>query len=444
MIDQETEKILWRDAIIVFDNCALGNIYSLASDAQQTFIDILSLIKDRVWIPKQVQNEYDRHHEKFLHDTYKDQYALFEKMMIQGEEYDKALKDIVDLIADDTFHPYFSKDACDQVKESYDKISEARKNVDSIVRHQKDARREEIKKMAEEDKLNTLLLSLEHGEGFRINELAAIVNEGIARYEGKIPPGYMDARDKEGIDKYGDLIIWKEILRHAKRNKKPIILISDDVKEDWNISKKDETRGPRTELIAEFYEEVGLPFWKYSLKYFIDKLVEYYPSDKDTLPLFSKLEGVKNQLMLMTSLKAVRVKNDNKMLLKCQSCGCEFEVAESELYLDWEPDGSCERSMGEEREYVAEDGVSCPHCNRDITITMRVWEYPLGVYNTQSTEAKGAEVLKEMDLYEAFDFNDENYGTCEECGEYKYIDSEKNGICSDCYDRKWNEATKND
>ncbi len=53
-------------------------------------------------------------------------------------------------------------------------------------------------------------------------------------------------------------------------------------------------------------------------------------------------------------------------------------------------------------------------------------------------------MLKEMDLYEAFDFNDENYGVCDECGEYKYIDPDKYGMCSDCYERKWNEATRED
>ena len=53
--------------------------------------------------------------------------------------------------------------------------------------------------------------------------------EGNDRYEKKIPPGYKDAIKKSGIldnNAYGDLIVWKEILRFSKKEKKNIIYVT--------------------------------------------------------------------------------------------------------------------------------------------------------------------------------------------------------------------------
>ena len=46
--------------------------------------------------------------------------------------------------------------------------------------------------------------------------LIAICKEGEERY-AKIPPGFEDAKKAtEGGDKFGDLIIWKEMIEKAK------------------------------------------------------------------------------------------------------------------------------------------------------------------------------------------------------------------------------------
>lgn len=57
--------------------------------------------------------------------------------------------------------------------------------------------------------------------------------EGQKRYKNETPPGFMDAKNKDGVRKYSDLILWKEILRYAKSSRKDIIFVTDDVKRDW-------------------------------------------------------------------------------------------------------------------------------------------------------------------------------------------------------------------
>jgi len=62
---------------------------------------------------------------------------------------------------------------------------------------------------------------------------------------------FKDAKNKDGVRKYGDLIIWKEILRFAYENRKNIIFVTDDVKSDW-WETADERRTFHSSLIDEF------------------------------------------------------------------------------------------------------------------------------------------------------------------------------------------------
>lgn len=453
MLDKDIEKILWRDAIIVFDTCALGDVYSLTIDTQQVFVDILTLLKERIWIPAWVLKEFERHHEKFLYNPISNHYGKLERIILKGEQYKKDLSEAISIVADDMFHPYMNKEVCNEITAIYKSICEEIGKLAEKIKVQKNVRCEEIRSVAKSDKLYELLKEIRHGKEFSLKELIQIAQEGKVRYECLIPPGYKDEKEKEkekkktndGIRKYGDLIIWKEILRYAKENDKSIIFISDDIKEDWVVKEMGENEGdPRSELLREFAEEVGRIFWKYTLAQMIEKMKVYFSGSEITLPLYSKLDDVRHQLQVLADFKKAQEKSENLMLLKCQFCGCEFDVSESELCLEWQPNGSYERSMGEEREYIAEESVSCPHCRRIIDITLHVWEYPIGAYNIQTIEAKGGKVLKEMDLFDVVDFNDENYEICEICGEYKYIAPEKYGMCYDCYEKKWNEITTED
>ena len=87
----------------------------------------------------------------------------------------------------------------------------------------------------------------EIGEELTYEQMTQISVDGRRRYEEKIPPGYMDQEDKTGLQKYGDLFVWMEILNHASECGKDVILITNDVKEDWVDKKFD--RKPRFELL---------------------------------------------------------------------------------------------------------------------------------------------------------------------------------------------------
>ena len=84
----------------------------------------------------------------------------------------------------------------------------------------------EIKSLNDDD---TLLTAFEEnikvGPESSFSDVMEIVSEGELRYKFEIPPGYMDLKDKIGTQIFGDLIIWKQILSHAKNINKNVITL---------------------------------------------------------------------------------------------------------------------------------------------------------------------------------------------------------------------------
>ncbi|WP_313370952.1 PIN-like domain-containing protein [Sedimentibacter sp.] len=84
---------------------------------------------------------------------------------------------------------------------------------------------------------------------FNDEEIAQIKEEGIQRYENKIPPGYCD--HKKDDNEFGDLIVWKELLQKSKLTKRPILFITRDKKEDWFSLEGNSIIDVRGELLQE-------------------------------------------------------------------------------------------------------------------------------------------------------------------------------------------------
>jgi hypothetical protein len=93
------------------------------------------------------------------------------------------------------------------------------------------------------------------------------VAEGEFRYRNYVSPGFKDD-NKEGTQKYGDLIIWKQILSFAKDNNKPIILVSNDKKSDWCIVEDDDLL-PSPDLLKEFRDYSEQEFYICSFDKFL-------------------------------------------------------------------------------------------------------------------------------------------------------------------------------
>lgn len=112
------------------------------------------------------------------------------------------------------------------------------------------------------------------GQPFDKERLAAVYAEGRHRFAAAIPPGYKDDEKPEPW-RYGDLIVWKQLIERAKAVQRPAILISDDTKDDW-MFKIDGNKSliPHPLLREEFQQETGQVFWLYTTEEFLRQAKE--------------------------------------------------------------------------------------------------------------------------------------------------------------------------
>ena len=96
------------------------------------------------------------------------------------------------------------------------------------------------------------------GRPYTAERLAEMYKEGEDRYEKRIPPGYKDKDKKTGDrHRFGDLIIWFQMIDKSKEVECDILFVTDDKKEDWWQIHKGDKISARRELIAEFRKETG-------------------------------------------------------------------------------------------------------------------------------------------------------------------------------------------
>ena len=245
-------KELWDTASIVLDTNVLLDFYRVSKQTSTELLAILGNFAEqgRIFIPYQSAYEY---HANIL-------------SVISGQKkmYDEALKHLDKFneeVAKKRSHPFMDDDLANAFSDLYQKIkdnfNEKKDNLDHLLTEN------EIK-----DKLGEMLNG-KVGEPFSDEDLAKIYKEGECRYIQKIPPGFKDS-NKNGNEKYGDLVVWKEIIQYSKNNSKSIIFVSSDAKVDWYQKIDGKTICPLPQLREEFLNETGQIIHFYSLEQFLN------------------------------------------------------------------------------------------------------------------------------------------------------------------------------
>lgn len=105
-------------------------------------------------------------------------------------------------------------------------------------------------------------------------DLAELAKEGAKRYGRKVPPGWADEK-KPDPERYGDLAIWLDVIERAKADDKPVILVTEDRKEDWWWIRSGKTIGPQPQLVEEMQKKARQKFWMYTLGPFMEEAAKY-------------------------------------------------------------------------------------------------------------------------------------------------------------------------
>ena len=249
----------WNEGIFVFDANTLLNLYRYSDSTRKDFLMVLSKLKEKLHMPYQVGYEYHSNRNSVIENLDTSYYTL-----------SASIKDICDKAITSAINQYVRHPSI-EVEILKKTLNEFVKKLDTELEKQK-KKHPDFKKEDEVLKQLTELYENKVGVPFSEDDLKKIYIEGKQRYDKLIPPGYKDLETKKKKGEqhiYGDLIIWKELISLTTKEKKEIIFITDDRKEDWWTIENGKTIRPREELIKEFYDLTGIRILIYNADNFL-------------------------------------------------------------------------------------------------------------------------------------------------------------------------------
>lgn len=251
----EQLKTLWDAALIVPDTNILLHLLRHSAEVRAQLMDVFERKKAALWIPYQVGIEFQRRRLDVQ------QHAL--------DAYDRVGADLTKFVNQ-------AKDALNQYRAH--PVIEIERELSALDVFQADFQQRitaaKARHSTEEFNVSfakvTELFAGKVGAKPTPERIAAIHKEGNDRYAKKIPPGFEDAKKAaEGGDKFGDLVIWMEMIEKAKADKQPIIFVTDDGKSDWWHIHRGKKMGPHPALVEEFLATTGQEFHIYELLQFL-------------------------------------------------------------------------------------------------------------------------------------------------------------------------------
>lgn len=262
---QELVSFLEQDnLVIVLDSSAILDIYKHDQSHSSNLLKAYQLNQNKIWLPKHVDYEVDENYfsvRASRKDGLKNMPRDLSKTLV------KFRKGVSSVLKNPVKFKYPTAVDINSLLEN--KINE----IEEILSEHKDR----VTTMDEEelsdvikDFLTELRQSNQIGDGYDEFDKLAIYSEGVFRYKLGIAPGFKDIKkdknDLTGTQKFGDLIIWKEVLSHIKDMQAPLLFITSDVKEDWwELDDNDRIIRQRMSLVREFEKYTELERDKFEM-----------------------------------------------------------------------------------------------------------------------------------------------------------------------------------
>jgi hypothetical protein len=277
---------LWNNATFVFDTNTLLNFYRYSAPTANALREAINSYADRVWLPNQVGKEY-----------FKNRLTTISGQENNYNEPKQSLYSIKDLLSNRRGHPFISSELLNRYNSLLTEIENEFKQQTS-----------KLNSLIVKDEFYEFIIELFNekvGNPFSEKELSLIYEEGRSRYADKVPPGFGDKKPEP--DKYGDLIVWKQILSYSKDKEVNIIFISDEERKgDWMHVHAGKTLGPLPLLKKEFHEVTGKLFHMYPAFRFLE--LAFANKEKEINPTI--IEEVKevSKSSLLSDFKIVEVR----------------------------------------------------------------------------------------------------------------------------------------
>jgi rRNA-processing protein FCF1 len=336
---------------IVLDTNYLLAIIESPTTISEKYIEALEKVKDHIYIPYLVALEFNFRKSSIKKQKSKDIQAYKDNIK-------NSIKNVSDCIIEgkilknhDIDNEIFSREISNLTTEYQKNINEKVENkIQSIITNKED------------DLYNKLISIIEDkiGDPYTQEKIDEIQKDGEKRYSDKIPPGFDDETKDQSDDptrrygeinylkKYGDLIIWKDILEYSKnpefKGKKIIFVTNDGTsknKSDWLYKFGNLTVGPHIYLMNELQTVSGKEYYILNNLRFIQlasKLTDeqidnlqqkstiYYSADDDKQ--FSSLNDISNIIKHKYISDELREEQNDKNML--------FNQLKREKEIDWE------------------------------------------------------------------------------------------------------------
>ncbi len=246
---EEELETLWQDGLFVLDANVLLNPYRYSEDTRKELFRILRGVQEQLWIPHQAAEEFHRARLDVIRGQ-KTAYAEVQKSLSTAQ---KQIESKVNAIEMDL--GIGTKGLLKRIKESFDALLAEAKQLES----DSGARAVPESYSPKLDDIWKGIMDLMEGKvGERLSDerMEEVRQEGPRRYTSEVPPGYEDV-NKPGERKYGDLILWFQIIDKARETEKPILLVTDDRKEDWWQRSGGNAVEPHPDLVNEMNHKAG-------------------------------------------------------------------------------------------------------------------------------------------------------------------------------------------
>lgn len=244
----EAIKKLWSEAVIALDANVLLDLYRYSDSTRAAFLNVLELLKDRVWISYQVASEYFSNRLTVISG--------------QVKLYDEAVKDLERLKAgfeNQKQHPFVVAETLEGFIDSFNRVVGELK--ESQRAHARRINDDEIKEML------GVLFDGRVGPSYAQEKLEELILSGAERYKNKIPPGFKDSGKpvgellRERCAPYGDYIGWQQLMDYSTQKGRGVIFVTGDGKEDWWLKHSGRTIGPLPDLVEEFISTTSNSFY---------------------------------------------------------------------------------------------------------------------------------------------------------------------------------------
>jgi hypothetical protein len=261
-------KTLWSKATFSFDANVLLDLYKSEPETNEQFFSVLEKLKDRIWLSHQAALEF--------YDN-------------RAGVISRARKELASITEMSKTAPHFLR-------------TKASNKITEILSEESEHLRDFLDNDPIESRLNKLF-SGKVGEPYK--NLHDKYIEAEQRFRLKVPPGFRDVPEKQDYKKYGDVILWFQLLDHGHDSKHSLIFVTGDSKTDWwLVGEQKKKYGPRPELAQELKAYAGVEFHMYTPSQFIKHATEFAflkvnaPSAKQAAQDLQRIEKEKDKLTI--------------------------------------------------------------------------------------------------------------------------------------------------